>query len=312
MLLLDEIEKAHADVFNILLQILDDGRLTDAQGRTVDFKNSVIIMTSNMGAERIQAHTRREETFEELKEDMLQVVRHHLRPEFVNRIDEIIVFRALSREQIVDIARLLLERTTRRLRAQDIEVEFTDEAVELIAEEGFEPEYGRAPCVAPSSGGWTSSPAWSSQALWNRGQGCGKCRRGDSPSMSYRGGHFRCRVSDEYGREKPRRPDRGSLRSGRGSEPEHTDVHRIGSRLMELLQDVAVLLLNVTLLGMGFVFLYRVWREIRLRQPSGGSLEHHPRGDHHRALPALCPLPQVPPRESEPPGRGGVRRSSRR
>ena len=145
VLLLDEIEKAHADVFNILLQILDDGRLTDAQGRTVDFKNSVIIMTSNMGAERIQAHTRREETFEELKEDMLQVVRHHLRPEFVNRIDEIIVFSALSREQIVDIARLLLERTTRRLRAQDIEVEFTDEAVELIAEEGFEPEYGARP-----------------------------------------------------------------------------------------------------------------------------------------------------------------------
>jgi ATP-dependent Clp protease ATP-binding subunit ClpC len=145
VLLLDEIEKAHADVFNILLQILDDGRLTDAQGRTVDFKQTVIIMTSNMGAERIQAHTRRDESFEELKEDMMQVVRHNLRPEFVNRIDEIIVFRALAREQIVDIARLLLERTTRRLRAQDIEVEFTDEAVELIAEEGFEPEFGARP-----------------------------------------------------------------------------------------------------------------------------------------------------------------------
>src|ERR671921_847981 len=90
VLLLDEIEKAHADVFNILLQILDDGRLTDSQGRTVDFKNTVIIITSNMGAQRIQAHTRRDESFEELKEDMLQVVRHNLRPEFVNRIDEII------------------------------------------------------------------------------------------------------------------------------------------------------------------------------------------------------------------------------
>jgi ATP-dependent Clp protease ATP-binding subunit ClpC len=111
----------------------------------VDFKQTVIIMTSNMGAERIQAHTRRDESFEELKEDMLQVVRHHLRPEFVNRIDEIIVFRALAREQIVVIARLLLERTTRRLRAQDIEVEFTDEAVELIAEEGFDPEFGARP-----------------------------------------------------------------------------------------------------------------------------------------------------------------------
>src|ERR687895_1872843 len=142
---LDEIEKAPPDVFNILLQILDDGRLTDSQGRTVDFKNAVVIMTSNLGAERIQAHTRRDESFEELKEDMLRIIRHNLRPEFVNRIDEIIVFRALAREQIADIARLLLERTTRRLRAQDIEVEFTDEAVELIAEEGFDPEFGARP-----------------------------------------------------------------------------------------------------------------------------------------------------------------------
>ena len=145
VLLLDEIEKAHADVFNILLQILDDGRLTDAQGRTVDFKNTVIIMTSNMGAERIQAHARRSESFEELKDDMMQILRRTLRPEFVNRIDEVIIFRALTREQIADIARLLLERTTRRLRAQDIEVEFTDGAVELLAEEGFDPEFGARP-----------------------------------------------------------------------------------------------------------------------------------------------------------------------
>ena len=145
VLLLDEIEKAHPDVFNILLQILDDGRLTDAQGRTVDFKNAVIIITSNMGAERIQAHTRRKESFEELKEDMMQIVRRSLRPEFVNRIDEIIIFRALTKEQIADIARLLLDRTERRLRAQDMEVEFTDEAVELLAEEGFDPEFGARP-----------------------------------------------------------------------------------------------------------------------------------------------------------------------
>jgi ATP-dependent Clp protease ATP-binding subunit ClpC len=145
VLLLDEIEKAHPDVFNILLQILDDGRLTDSQGRTVDFKNTVIIMTSNMGAERIQAHARRNESFEELKEDMMQILRSHLRPEFVNRIDEIVVFRALTKEQIADIARLLLERTTRRLRAQDTELEFTEEAVELLAEEGFDPEFGARP-----------------------------------------------------------------------------------------------------------------------------------------------------------------------
>jgi ATP-dependent Clp protease ATP-binding subunit ClpC len=145
VLLLDEIEKAHQDVFNILLQILDDGRLTDAQGRTVDFKNTVIIMTSNMGAERIQAHARRNESFEELREDMNLLLRRTLRPEFVNRIDEVIVFRALTREQIADIARLLLERTQRRLRAQDVEVEFADEAVNLLAEEGFDPEFGARP-----------------------------------------------------------------------------------------------------------------------------------------------------------------------
>jgi ATP-dependent Clp protease ATP-binding subunit ClpC len=146
VLLLDEIEKAHPDVFNILLQILDEGRLTDAQGRTVDFKNTVIIMTSNMGAERIQQHAREQgESFEQLKEDMMEIVRHHLRPEFVNRIDEIIVFEALTKEQIAEIARLMLERTKRRLRAQDIEVEFTEEAVELIAEEGFDPEFGARP-----------------------------------------------------------------------------------------------------------------------------------------------------------------------
>jgi ATP-dependent Clp protease ATP-binding subunit ClpC len=145
VLLLDEIEKAHPDVFNILLQILDDGRLTDSQGRTVGFKNAVIIMTSNMGAERIQAHARKSESFEELKEDMMQIVRHHLRPEFVNRIDEIIVFRALDKEQIGEIASLLLDRTTRRLRAQGIELEFTEGAVGLIAEEGFDPEFGARP-----------------------------------------------------------------------------------------------------------------------------------------------------------------------
>jgi ATP-dependent Clp protease ATP-binding subunit ClpC len=145
VLLLDEIEKAHPDVFNILLQILDDGRLTDSQGRTVDFKNTVIIMTSNLGSERIQAHARRNESFEELKEDMNQILRRTLRPEFLNRIDEAIVFRTLAKEQIADIARLLLERTKRRLEAQKIEVEFAEAALELLAEEGFDPEFGARP-----------------------------------------------------------------------------------------------------------------------------------------------------------------------
>ena len=145
VLLLDEIEKAHPDVFNILLQILEDGRLTDSQGRTVDFKNTVIIMTSNLGSDRIQAHARRNESFDELKADMDQILKHSLRPEFINRIDETIVFRALTKEQIAKIAKLLLERTERRLWAQEVEIEFTDETVELISEEGFDPEFGARP-----------------------------------------------------------------------------------------------------------------------------------------------------------------------
>jgi ATP-dependent Clp protease ATP-binding subunit ClpC len=145
VLLFDEIEKAHPDVFNILLQILDDGRLTDAQGRTVDFKNAVVIMTSNLGAERIQHHARSDEPFEQLQDDMMDILRHSFRPEFINRIDEIIIFRALTEEQLADITRLLLDRLVRRLRAQHIEVEFSDAAVKLLAKEGYDPEYGARP-----------------------------------------------------------------------------------------------------------------------------------------------------------------------
>lgn len=145
VMLLDEIEKAHPDVFNVLLQILDDGRLTDAQGRTVDFKNAVIIMTSNFGAERIKEHAHRDEQFEDLMEDMNRLLRSTLRPEFVNRIDEVILFRSLDKNQTQEIARLLLDHTSRRLKAQGIGVEFTEAAVVLIAEEGFDPEFGARP-----------------------------------------------------------------------------------------------------------------------------------------------------------------------
>ncbi|MGZ4190050.1 MAG: ATP-dependent Clp protease ATP-binding subunit [Actinomycetota bacterium] len=145
VVLLDEIEKAHPDVFNLLLQILDDGRLTDAQGRTVDFKNTVVIMTSNLGAERIQAHARRQESFQELKDDMMQLLRAHFRPEFLNRIDEVIVFRALDPDQLLAITRLLLDKVMRRLHAQHITVQFTDAAVAWLAERGFDPEFGARP-----------------------------------------------------------------------------------------------------------------------------------------------------------------------
>jgi ATP-dependent Clp protease ATP-binding subunit ClpC len=145
VLLFDEIEKAHPDVFNVLLQILDDGRLTDAQGRTVDFKHSVVIMTSNLGADRIQQYARQGGDFDELKDDLMEVLRQSFRPEFINRIDEIIVFRALTDEQLAEITKLLLDRLVRRMRAQRIELEFTDEAVQLLAREGFDPEYGARP-----------------------------------------------------------------------------------------------------------------------------------------------------------------------
>jgi ATP-dependent Clp protease ATP-binding subunit ClpC len=145
VLLFDEIEKAHTDVFNILLQILDDGRLTDAQGRTVDFKHAVVIMTSNLGAARIQDYARRGKSFEELKAELTDVLRGSFRPEFINRIDDIIVFRALTNEQLAEITKLLLDRLARRLHAQGIEVVFTDEAVELLAHEGFDPEFGARP-----------------------------------------------------------------------------------------------------------------------------------------------------------------------
>ncbi len=145
VLLFDEIEKAHADVFNILLQILDDGRLTDSQGRTVDFKNTIVIMTSNLGADRIQQYARTGGDFDRLKEDLMDELSQRFRPEFINRIDEIIVFRALNSEQLADITKLLLDRLARRLRAQRIDVEFDEEAVRLLAEEGFDPEFGARP-----------------------------------------------------------------------------------------------------------------------------------------------------------------------
>jgi ATP-dependent Clp protease ATP-binding subunit ClpC len=145
VLLFDEIEKAHSDVFNILLQILDDGRLTDAQGRTVDFKNAVVIMTSNLGADRIQQYARQSGDFDQLKDELMDVLRQSFRPEFINRIDEIIVFRALTDEQLAEITKLLLDRLVRRMRAQWIELEFTDDAVALLAREGFDPEFGARP-----------------------------------------------------------------------------------------------------------------------------------------------------------------------
>ncbi|MFJ9352297.1 ATP-dependent Clp protease ATP-binding subunit [Streptomyces sp. NPDC101237] len=153
LLLLDEVEKAHPDVFNILLQVLDDGRLTDSQGRTVDFTNTVIVMTSNLGSDVIIRRGAgigfgpgdEEATEEARREQVLRPLREHFRPEFLNRIDEIVVFRQLSSDQLHQITELLLEHTRRMLRAQGITARFTDAAVDWLAEHGYRPEYGARP-----------------------------------------------------------------------------------------------------------------------------------------------------------------------
>jgi len=142
VILFDEIEKAHPDVFNILLQILEDGRLTDGQGRTVDFRNTVIIMTSNLGSHMLQDPALTEEDKEKA---VLEAVRQNFRPEFLNRVDEIIIFRPLSREQIKQIVDIQLERLRKRLAERRIALQLTPAAMELIANEGYDPTYGARP-----------------------------------------------------------------------------------------------------------------------------------------------------------------------
>ncbi|MCD5408868.1 ATP-dependent Clp protease ATP-binding subunit, partial [Candidatus Bipolaricaulota bacterium] len=145
IVLLDEIEKAHPEVFNILLQVLDDGRLTDAKGRTVDFTNTVIIATSNIGAEIIRDNLRlgpEALDYQALKNRLMEELARYFRPEFINRIDEIIVFQALTRDQIRDIVRLQLERVERRLRAQGVEPRWTEALIDYLADRGYSPQFG--------------------------------------------------------------------------------------------------------------------------------------------------------------------------
>lgn len=144
VILLDEIEKAHSDVFNILLQVLDDGRLTDGHGRTVDFRNTVVVMTSNIGSDVIQSLTV-EGKAEEIKPMVMSIVEGQFRPEFINRIDEAVVFHPLASEHIHAIAKLQLNQLAKRLGATDVEIEFTDEALDKLSKAGYDPVYGARP-----------------------------------------------------------------------------------------------------------------------------------------------------------------------
>jgi len=144
VILLDEIEKAHPDVFNVLLQVLDDGRLTDGQGRTVDFRNCVVIMTSNLGSQVIQELSG-EANYAKMKEAVMQVVTQHFRPEFINRVDEIVVFHSLGRDQIRSIVDIQLGRLRQRLAERDITLRLDDDARDKIGEAGFDTVYGARP-----------------------------------------------------------------------------------------------------------------------------------------------------------------------
>ena len=144
VILLDEVEKAHPDVFNVLLQVLDDGRLTDGQGRTVDFRNSVIVMTSNLGSQLIQ-ELAGEEQYEQMKSAVLEVVGTHFRPEFINRVDEVVVFHPLGREQIRSIADIQIGGLRKRLADRDIGLDINTAALDKLGEAGFDPVYGARP-----------------------------------------------------------------------------------------------------------------------------------------------------------------------
>src|SRR5207302_19071 len=142
VILFDEIEKAHPDVFNVLLQILDDGRLTDSKGRTVDFKNTVLIMTSNLGSREIQSVSDDEK---QVHEAVTQVLREHFKPEFLNRIDDIVIFHRLSRDQITQIVDVQLERLRQMLHERNISIVLDNSAKELLARDGYDPSFGARP-----------------------------------------------------------------------------------------------------------------------------------------------------------------------
>ncbi|GLP98492.1 chaperone protein ClpB [Methylophaga thalassica] len=144
VVLLDEVEKAHPDVFNILLQVMDDGRLTDGQGRTVDFRNTVIVMTSNLGSQLIQ-ELAGDENYDAMKDQVMEVVGQHFRPEFINRLDETVVFHPLKQDQIRDITRIQVDYLRQRMAENDLTLEVDDNVLDLIAEAGFDPVFGARP-----------------------------------------------------------------------------------------------------------------------------------------------------------------------
>ena len=146
VVLFDEVEKAHPDVFNVLLQVLDDGRITDSQGRTVDFKNTIIILTSNLGSEYLLGGINNEGVLDEsAKSQVHSLLRRSFRPEFLNRLDEIVFYKPLTKEDVTRIIDLLIDKLNERLASQQIRVELTEKAKAFIVEEAYDPEFGARP-----------------------------------------------------------------------------------------------------------------------------------------------------------------------
>jgi ATP-dependent Clp protease ATP-binding subunit ClpB len=145
VVLFDEVEKAHPDVLNVMLQLLDDGRLTDGKGRVVDFKNTVVIMTSNLGSQYIAEHAQQGEERESVRARVIEALRQHFRPEFLNRVDEIIFFHSLTRDDMRRIVDIQIAQLTRRLGERKLQVELTRAAVDRLVEEGYDPAYGARP-----------------------------------------------------------------------------------------------------------------------------------------------------------------------
>jgi ATP-dependent Clp protease ATP-binding subunit ClpC len=177
VILLDEIEKAHPDVLNILLQLFDDGRLTDGKGRMVDFTNTLIIATSNIGSGAIQENITHKKPYEELKSDVMGILRSHFKPEFLNRIDEIIVFHALTKSQVKSITRLQLEKVRQTLKGQGIDAEFDDSLIEHLADESFVPEFGARELKRKIQSGIETQLAKKMLA--------GELKQGDSVAIAY-------------------------------------------------------------------------------------------------------------------------------
>ncbi len=204
VLLFDEIEKAHPDVFNLLLQILDDGRLTDTRGRTVDFKNTVIIMTSNLGAEQLgfqkgalgfRSDAPSQAESDRMVSTIMDALRGHFRPEFLNRIDEVIVFHPLSREQLNLIVDSMLGATRRKLHGQNITLEVAEAAKDALAQRGFDPKFGARPLRRVIQ---RELETHLSRMLLR-----GELREGQRVRVDFEDGHFTFRAEDRTAEQPP-------------------------------------------------------------------------------------------------------------